>query len=206
MDSNSKSKSTTMTFKSATFKILFIIMIITFTFKCTVIPKAPPPASLVTFSVYEPLNYNCYTHHQGPGVAATKIKLHFNLKTQYINPRNLGVDYVDYRDASFDFNPATDTWPKVIVMEAPSKNPWYCEVIIVGTECAECANTYGLPTDIGGNCNAQTFSTNPLTYQGAKPRWDDRFTFRDVITKADLRSRERIPNVPASCDNNCIIN
>lgn len=181
-----------------------------FLFNCTVIKQPPPAAGPVTFKIYEPANYNCYTLHQGSGVPAIKIKLHFNLKTQYINPGGYNTDFVEYDDKSIDFDPSIDTWPLTIILNSPAKNVWYCEVIILGTECSECAIGYGDQTEVSGMCGSQTYidnSTNPatITYQGAKPMWGDRFTFRNVLTTADIRPKSRVPNILGSCGLNCRI-
>lgn len=84
--------------KKIAVKLVFSLIILIFLASCSppLPPKPPPSAGPVTFVIYEPANNNCYARHQGPGVPTTKIKLKIFLKTEYINPRNSGADFIDY--------------------------------------------------------------------------------------------------------------
>lgn len=190
------------------FSVFFVPL---FCLRCTVLPKGLPAATVVTFKIYEPKEYLCYTLHQADGVPKIKIKLHFNLKTTYYVPGSGStVNSPEYDDQSIDFDPATNTWPLTISMKAPSKNSWFCEVSILGIECSECGLQYGDQQEPSGMCGAQTYtdnSTNPatITYQAAKPKWYKSFLFRDALTTADLKAIERAPNILGTCDINCRI-
>ena len=92
------------------------------------------------------------------------------------------------------------SFPVSVVAKIPSKYVWGCEVNIQGTECSECANGYSDPRESTGNCGAYVYTTSPLTYRAAKPRWQSFTGFgTSNISTATTNIADRMPNVPNSC-------
>lgn len=186
-------------YKQCRKSFFFMILVLTFS-GCVNVPAPPPPATTCNFTILEPNNYSCYVRHQGAGVPTTKIKLLINLTTKYVNPSNTGVDYIGYDDVNFNFDPSTMSFPVTIAAKIPSKYVWGCEVNIQGTQCSECANGYGDPTESTGNCGAYVYTTSPLTYRSAIPRWQSFTGFGTTnISTAVTNKADRIPNFPNSC-------
>src|SRR5690349_1678558 len=98
---------------------------------CRTIPKNNPTYSSCTFTIPEPLDYECYRHKDGSG---GKIQLSINVVTKYANPVNNGPNLVDLDDQSITFDPSVNSFPVTIAALIPDDGtPWSCYINIKGT-------------------------------------------------------------------------
>jgi hypothetical protein len=158
-----------------------------------------------TFTIQEPLKFDCYKNHQYPTASRDKISVVIQLhpyfwdrtKKRFLTPVTLEV------------NPNTTPFPVTMVASMPNNKDFIAgvEVTIEGLQCSECANGYGDPAEPSNSCPNQTIpNTSPQKWQAAKPRWflskDDIQTYQQAIT---LGKADRIPNIKNTCNSGCWI-
>jgi len=183
---------------------LCAVVIIFFT-GCTQLPGPLPANHAVTFTLQQPLNYECFVNHYVQGVPNTKIGLAIHYTVNHISANNNGPTYVSVAEGTLTFNPSTDVFPLTFTALSPVSGPWNIVVIIEGTQCAECANGYGDQQEASGPCVSYTYTGNPTTYQAAKPRWQGGAGPNNNATVQNIRAPERIPNVLNTCNIDCRI-
>lgn len=172
---------------------------------CATFPQSPPAAGPVTYTIQQPLDYNCYLNHAGTG---RKIKLYINVITKFFIPTGPNAGYNIYADNDLIVDPSVTPFPITITVDAPSTESdsfYLTEVNIQGEECSTCANGWGYGGDQPSLCAPFTdATTNPVSYRAAKPRWNKVYTFPAYHTAENLPSADRIMNVPNTCG--CTVN
>ncbi len=95
------------------FSLLLLALI---SFRCTVISKYPDNLENTTFTIQEPLKFDCYKNHQYPTASRDKISVVIQLRTYFWD----GTKKITLDNKTLEVNPNTTSFPVTMVASMPN--------------------------------------------------------------------------------------